>query len=185
MNSAFGPVMQHGYVVEDVAKTATEWAERVGVGPFYVLDRVVMEDYAYRGQRMTIELRIAFSYWGSVQIELAQPLSTGDSLYNHALRDAPGQLNHCAALVSDLDGLLARRGLRDRIIQSGGMGEVKFVYLGGYLPGGLHLELIQGPESMRMGNAGMEAAARAWDGARPLRPMEALPADLAALRPGG
>lgn len=174
--------MQHGYIVDNVAKAAIEWSERVGAGPFYVLDQVKMDQYYYRGKRTEVELRLGFGYWGSIQIELITQLNDADTLYSRALKSAPGKLNHCATIVSDIDSLLSSRNLAKRVIQSGSMPTgVKFVYLEEYLPDGLHLELIQPAGGALQGFAGMEAIARNWDGKNPVRPASALAEDLAAL----
>ena len=183
MSSGFGAVMQHGYIVKDVAQAAAEWTERVGAGPFYFIDRMPMDQYYFRGVRTDVELRLAFGYWAGLQIELIEPLGPADTLYSRALRDAPGKLNHCATVVTDIDRLLAQRGLEDRVIQSGTMPSgLKFVYLDAYLPGGLHLELIEATESMLGGFAGMQAVSRQWDGQDPVRPITRLQEDLARIR---
>jgi hypothetical protein len=182
----FGPVMQHGYIVGDVEKTALEWAERVGVGPFYILERNVMEDYYYRGQRMTIELKLGFAYWGSVQVELIQQINDAPSFYRDAARTGLDGINHLACIVSGVDSILERRRLKDRVVQSGRMNTgVSFVYLETYAPGGLHLELIDAPAETLMAFAGMEAVSRSWDGSRPLRSMEAFGEDMMALKKAG
>ncbi len=182
MRISFGPVMQYGYIVTDVEKSALEWVERAGVGPFYTLDRNRMEDYYYRGVRMPVEMRLAFGYWHGVQIELIQPLGEADSLYRRAVQTSAGKLNHLATVVSDLEGLLTRHALQDQVIQRGSMSSgVNFVYLEEYVPGGLHLELIEAPESTLAAFAGMEKSARHWDGRDPLRPITQLGTDLAAL----
>ncbi|MET0658752.1 MAG: VOC family protein [Steroidobacteraceae bacterium] len=182
MSGDIGPIMQLGYIVEDAAAAAAEWAERVGAGPFYVLDRNPMDDCYFRGERTPVEIRLAFGYWGSVQVELVQPLTTGPSFYREALRSGAGKLNHCAAIVTDLDTLLQQRNLQDRVILRGSMQSgLKFVYLEEYLPGGLHLELIQATPSTLGAFAGMEAIARSWDGRDPVRPMSAIAQDLATV----
>lgn len=182
MSADFGRIMQHGYVVGDVEQMVHEWATRVGAGPFYVID-TRMDEYYYRGVRTPVELHLAFGYWGSIQIELIQPLDNADTLYRRALNSAPGRLNHCATVVSDIDSLLASRGLQGRVVQSGSMPTgLKFVYLDEYLPDGLHLELIQPAGAALQAFEGMEAVARGWDGLNPLRPASALAQDLAALR---
>ena len=183
MNGGFGAVMQHGYIVTNAAAAAVEWAQRVGAGPFYVIDRMPMDQYFYRGVRTELELRLAFGYWEGLQIELIEPLGSADSLYSRALRDAPGKLNHCATVVSDIDRLLAQHGLHDRVIQSGKMPSgLKFVYLDEYLPGGLHLELIEATASMLSGFSAMQAVSGQWDGQDPLRPITRLQEDLARPR---
>lgn len=182
MQGKFGPVMQHGYIVDDVEKTAAQWIER-GIGPFYILDRNPMDEYHYRGKRTFVELKLGFAYWGSVQIELIQQLNDADTLYSRAVRSAPGQLNHFASIISGLDAFLARHKLENRVIQSGKMASgVSFVYLEEFMPGGQHLELIEPSPEALGGFAGMEAIARKWDGKNPMRPMPALGKDLAALK---
>jgi hypothetical protein len=181
MSIGFGAVMQHGYIVDDVGEAAAEWAERVDAGPFYVLDRIHMDQYFFRGVRTDVELRLGFGYWHGIQIELIQPLNDADTLYSRALRASAGKINHFAAVVPDIDALLASRRLQDRVIQRGDMPSgIKFVYLEEYLPGGLHLELMEAPQSTLMAFAGMEKASRQWDGRNPVRPMSALAQDLAA-----
>ena len=181
MHTDFGPIMQLGYIVEDAATAAHEWSARLGIGPFYVLDHNAMDDCYFRGTRTPAELRLAFGYWGSVQVELVQPLNGGTGFYRDALKGA-GKLNHCAVVVSDLDAVLTSRSLHDRVVLSGTMPSgLKFVYLEEYLPGGLHLELIQATPSTLGAFAGMEAIARRWDGSNPVRPMSAIAQDLAAV----
>ena len=181
MTADFGRIVQQGYVVADADAAAREWAERTGAGPFYVMDQA-LDAYVYRGAATPIRLRIAFGFWADMQIELIQPLGDEDSLYSRAVRADPGKLNHYACLVDDLDGLLARRRLQDRVLQSGTMPTgLKFVYLEAFIPGGLHLELIQPPPTTLMAFQGMEALARRWDGRDPLRSGERLAEDLAAL----
>ena len=178
MSTGFGTIMQHGYIVTDAEKSAAEWAERVGAGPFYMGDQR-MEQYYYRGVRMDIELRLAFGYWGAIQIELIQPLGRADSLYSRALQTSSGKLNHLATVVSDLDGLLSSRQLHNRVIQNGSTPSgLTYAYLDEYVPGGLHLELIQAQPSTLMAFASMEKAARQWNGQNPVRPMSALAQDV-------
>ena len=85
--------------------------------------------------------------------------------------------------MSDVDRLLAQRGLEDRVIQSGKMASgLKFVYLEQYLPGGLHLELIESTESMLGAFDGMQAVSRHGDGQDPVRPIARMQEDLARIR---
>jgi methylmalonyl-CoA/ethylmalonyl-CoA epimerase len=180
MSVEFGAVMQHGYIVADVRASVTEWAERIGAGPFYLVEHMRMDEYYFRGLRVPVEIRMAFGYWHGIQIELIEPLGSSDSLYSRALKTSAGKLNHVATVVSDLDALLARRQLREHIIQHGNMPSgLKFAYLDEYVPGGLHLELIEAQPSTLMAFAGMEKAARHWDGRDPLRPIAALAQELA------
>jgi methylmalonyl-CoA/ethylmalonyl-CoA epimerase len=186
MSTPFGQIMQHGYIVADVDKAAREWSERMNIGPFYVIDQTRLDEYYYRGKLTDLEMKLAFGYWGNIQIELIQPLSTTDTLYTRALKDEAGKLNHCATTVSDLDALIASHKLQGKEIQAGSMKSgVKFVYLDRWLPGGLHLEIVQQTKEGLMGNAAMEAVAQKWDGKNPVRPIAALGEDIARLQKAG
>lgn len=181
MGKDLGQIFQQGYIVANLEQAAQEWVERIGAGPFYVMDHLAMDNYYYRGQHTPVEMRMAFGYWGDIQIELIQPLGSATSLYSDALKTSADKLNHCATLVDgDLDKLLDQNDLRKHIIQEGNMPTgLKFVYLGHYLPDGSHLELIQATEQARMGFQGMKAVHAQWDKhTRPIRPITDLAADL-------
>ena len=181
MSKDVGAVFQQGYIVADVKQAAAQWVERVGAGPFYVMDHLALEQYYYRGKHTPIELRMAFGYWGAMQIELIQPLGSVPSLYTEALKTGAGKLNHCATVVNgDLDELLDEHGLSEHVIQHGSMPTgLKFVYLDSYMPDGSHLELIQATDEARMGFQGMQAIHERWDKQdRPVRPITALGGDL-------
>ena len=183
MKSDFGTIMQLGYIVGDVPAAARRWAD-LGVGPFYMLEGQELDNYYFRGELTELKMTMAFGYWGDIQVELITPVNDTDNLYTRALKDAPGKLNHYATIVADLDALLDAHNLGEQhIIQSGSMSSgVKFVYLDEFMPGGLHLELIQSPESAQQGFEGMKAVAKAWNGENPVRSMMSLGEDLAALK---
>jgi hypothetical protein len=69
MRRKVGPIAQHGYVVTDAAKTAMQWARRVGVGPFYQFDQPI-DGYVFRGKPVTDRSRRAVE-------ERAPPLMAG------------------------------------------------------------------------------------------------------------
>lgn len=182
MMNTFGDIMQLGYIVKDVPAAAEKWAG-LGIGPFYFLENQVFDNYYFRGVHTDLELSMAFGYWGDMQVELIQPINNSDNLYTQAIEKAPGKLNHYATVISDLESLLDKHNLRNRIIHNGSMPSgVNFAYLEEFVPGGFHLELIQAPETALQGFAGMKAIAKTWDGTRPVRSMMSLGDDLAALR---
>lgn len=181
MSTIFGPIVQHGYVVADAERAAHDWVETMGVGPFYVMD-IKIDEYYYRGARTDIELRIANGFWGSIHVELIQPLA-GNTLYSDAVKTEAGKLNHYATQVDNLDALMATRNLKSRVLQSGSMASgVKFVYLERFTPDGYHLELVQPPPSNRQMFAALEAIAKVWDGKNPIREAGQMADDYARLR---
>ena len=181
MRRKVGPIAQHGYVVTDAAKTAMQWARRVGVGPFYQFDQPI-DDYVFRGKPVNLRIKTAVSYWHDIQIELIQQVSPEESLYTEALRTAPNKLNHYATLVPDIDAGVTALDAEKYVVHRGGTaGGLKFVYLEKYLPDGSHLELMQVPAANLVAFDGMKAVCQAWDGTKPLRTMAELMTDLGAL----
>ena len=177
-----GAIMQHGYVVKNLQEAALEWTTKLGIGPFYSIENLQIEQCHFRNVQTKLEISVAFAYWGGIQIELIQQLSDERTLYSEAASNAAGKLNHCATIVDDIDLLLQRHKLNNRILQSGAMPNgLRFVYLDQYLPGSYHLELIEAQNSTLQAFAGMQAVTKAWNGLKPFRPIAALGEDLAAL----
>jgi methylmalonyl-CoA/ethylmalonyl-CoA epimerase len=178
-----GEINQHGYVVSSVAAAAAHYAELVGAGPFYV-GEFTLDNYHYRGIPKHCRLKIATGYWGAMLIEFIEPIEAKGTLYDRILPQHDGHLNHFGINVADIDGWLAKRGLADRVIQDGELRQsgMRFVYLDSLFPGNIHLEVIQAPPGALENYAAMAKASAAWDGRDPVRPMSALPGDLAAAR---
>jgi Glyoxalase/Bleomycin resistance protein/Dioxygenase superfamily len=179
-----GPIVQHGYVVRDAARTALQWAERMGVGPFYMFEAPI-QNYIYRGKPTPLTLRTGVSYWQGMQIELIQQTSSAPTFYTEALRKAPERLNHFAVMVPDIDAAIASLDAAKYVVHSGGTdGGLTFKYLENYLPDGTTLEFMSAPQNNLMAFEGMKAVSRAWDGTKPLRTMTDLMSDLGALAKG-
>jgi hypothetical protein len=181
MTANLGKIMQHGIVVSSLEAAVDEWAERVGVGPFYLVD-ITLEEYIYRGKSGECDLRLALSHWGDMQIELIEPVGAAVTLYSDVLPSEDGKLNHYGILVEDIDKAIDDTNMRDLVLQSGCSNGTKFVYLEKYVPGGYHLELIQLAESSKQAMSAMITACGRWDGSRPLRSMSELAEDIANLR---
>ena len=182
MQTPIGTIMQLGYVVDNLEQAVEQWHARTGVGPFYMMDAIGMDNYRYRGVSMPVEMRLAFGYWGSVQVEFIQPIGDGETFYHHALRDGANQLNHYATIVDNIETLLDERALHDKVIHEAVMPSgLRFVYLEHYFPGGQHLELIEAQPSTVQAFGAMQAIAANWNGERPLRPMSDVAGDIQAL----
>lgn len=183
MRANFGPIVQQGYVVGDVVESAMLWAERMGVGPFYVVEQHI-EKCSYRGKPGTANFRSALSSWRDFMIELVEPLDSGDNWNSYSLKRNPERVNHHAALVPDIDAVLKDLKLERYVVYTADIPGLRFAYLEEYLPDGTALELMQAKDStwLEFSNA-LQAVCRGWDGTRPVRKIEELRADIAALRP--
>ena len=167
---ALGPIMQNGFVVPDWRKAALHWADKLGVGPFFVVEHVEFSECRYRGETTSIDMSVAIAYAGGFQIELVEQHNDAPSIYRDFLAaNAPG-LQHVGALTEDLDAALDLNGLRNRIVQDGvtAAGQ-RFAYVDTVMHNGTMLEIIETDEAMQKSFDYMRKAAADWDGSRPVR----------------
>ena len=168
--SAFGRIMQNGYVVRDWREAAMHWAEKLGVGPFFVLEHVEFAECRFMGKPVEIDMSVAIAYSGDYQIELVQQHNDSPSIYTEFLKHNEPGLQHVGTLVDDLDVALDDNGLRERIVQDGvtAAGQ-RFAYVDTVLHNGTMLELIEADDAMRSTFAYMQKTASEWDGTKPIR----------------
>jgi hypothetical protein len=171
MHTLLGPVIQNGYVVDDLEAAARHWAEKLGVGPFYVFDSVAFDTVRYRGKPSPIEMSMAIGYWGELQIELIRPLNDAPSIYRDFAERGLTGLQHVGVLTDDLSrdlAALARRGVhpvQDGVAANG----TAFAYVDtDFHPGGM-VEIIETSPALAAGFAAIRKAADAWDGRDPVR----------------
>jgi len=98
----FGPITQLGYLTDDLDKTATLWAEVMGVGPFTKMSGVIMPA-TMDGETVEIKIDLALAYQSDVQIELIQPLCDSPSPYQANKRAGIWGAHHTQFTVDDLD----------------------------------------------------------------------------------
>lgn len=173
MNPDFGKVIQHSYVVPDIEEVVPRWA-RIGVGPFFVGPPTPIEEYYYRRKKCECTLRVALGCWGNIEVELLQPVGDDETFYSDALANSPGQLNHFASTVADVDALISEHDLEDQVVQHGTASGVRFAYVERLLPGGLLLELFEATPLFATSYRAIVEESLKWDGTRPLRGSEEL-----------
>jgi len=163
-----GTILQWGYSVKgDIDVIAGEYAEKLGVGPFFVMRNPTFREFIHKGEPQEPQIQTAIAYWGDVQIELSQCIN--DAKTHHRLGHQEG-LHHVCVLVDDLDETIERFKLRDKIMQTiVSTGGQRNVYIESYIPGGYHLEIAEKNESIYRAFDRMKEAALQWDGTRPVR----------------
>ena len=166
-----GTVMQMAYVPQDVEAALTYWTQTMGVGPFFRLEHVALEQTRYRGQAVCVDFSMLLGYWGDIQIELIQQHNDAPSIYKAWRDEGREGLHHVCVMVSDMAqarAICAEVGAE--VVQEarvGGGGEVIYVDAGGG-PGGL-IELLSLPQASHDFFAYMREQARTWDGSDPVR----------------
>lgn len=172
MRPLFGPVMQNAFVVNDLEAALDHWTRVMGVGPFFVFERIEFAEVGYQGRSaLDIDLTVAIGYWGNLQIELIHQRNDVPSIYTDFPARHVGGLQHMGVITEsvsqDLDRL-KRVGIEavQYGITSGGL---RFAYVStDQHPGGM-IELIESNPGMLKFFSKMQAAAQEWDGSEPVR----------------
>lgn len=177
MSRIFGKtVTQNGYVVRDIEAAMKHWIEVLGVGPWFYMENIPVEDFRYKGEPSPMEFAVALANSGDFQLELIMQLNDAPSLYKDFLDAGHEGLQHIAYWTETMDADLERiLGAGYEIGQSGHVGENgRFVY---FLTEGHPGTVIELSEvSGRKGQffKKIKAAAQDWDGSDPIRTIATL-----------
>jgi hypothetical protein len=171
MSRLFGPVRQNGYVVHDIEAALAHWTGVMGVGPFWYVERVPMQEFRYRGEPSPLEVSIALANSGPLQIELIQQRNDAPSMYRDFLAAGHEGLQHVAYWTEAFDRDLAR-ALENgfEIGQAGQIGaDGRFVYFESRAHPGSVIELSEISGAKGRFFAHIADAAERWDGSDPIR----------------
>lgn len=166
-----GRVDQIGYVVNDMQSAIRHWTEVVGVGPFILTEHIEYRTFAYHGEETGIDLSLAISYIGDVQVELIYQHNDVPSMYRTLQRTAKDGVCHIAQYVDDFEvasaGLIANGA---KVIQysQAVTGEETLYLETDHHNGGL-IEFIRVTDEQKAGLALFKQTVAKWDGLRPIR----------------
>ncbi|WP_018177712.1 VOC family protein [Jongsikchunia kroppenstedtii] len=162
------PIVQVGYVVDDLDAGIKHWIDTAGMGPWTVFRGVTLNG-TYLGQPTTVTMHVAMGYSGETQIELMEITSDTPSPY----ADADGKPllgpHHVAWLTDDLDVSLAeaKAAGQEVLFQAEGPG-TRVAYVHSPTHPGPIFEYIQTDGMREMIKYGIEQT-RNWDGTDPVR----------------
>lgn len=167
--AAIGPVMQIAFVPDDFDSALRHWTEVMGVGPFFLLENIRLEEMRYLGETSDAVFTIALAYWGDLQVELIRQDNDAPSLYRD--RRNGGAMHHVCILTDDITAARATADAAgcDLLVEAkvGADGAVIYVDSKGY-PGGI-VEVLQPASGSEGLFAMIRETARSWDGAEPVR----------------
>lgn len=171
-------IWQNSWVVPDVEAAAMQWVRNFGVGPFFITQYGddVLTDLVYRGQPGTLNIMVALSHAGPVQVELIQCLDDNPTPYRDTVKMGQTAFHHVAVWTDDMEADLAHyekqgnaTAISGRIINS-----VRFAYVDTHDRLGCMVEMVErSPEfdaRLRM----LEDICLNWDGSDPLREIPAI-----------
>lgn len=175
MSRLFGPIRQNGYVVHDLHAAMDHWIHAMGVGPWFLFEKVKLDWFRHRGRDSSPDLSIALANSGDLQIELIQQHDDAPSLYREFLDSGREGLQHVAFWSTDYQALYDEMLSRD--YELGHEGQIggeqgRFAYFdsgsqrGGRMGSVIEISDVSGPKG-RFFEA-IRKAAVAWDGEAPV-----------------
>jgi methylmalonyl-CoA/ethylmalonyl-CoA epimerase len=168
--SAFGTLVQTGFVVSDYEAAVNYWLE-LGVGPFFEMPHVPLPKQMYRGEPTNVDMSVAIGYSGATQVEIIVQHNDAPSLYRDFIAETGGGLHHLGFLSDDYDAAVVRAtSLGQPVVQEwmdvmGG----RYAYLARLAQAGAYIEVIEGQKMLKGVFAMIREASESWDGADPRR----------------
>jgi glyoxalase/bleomycin resistance protein/dioxygenase superfamily protein len=165
-----GPIFQVAWVPQNFEAALDYWLRVMGVGPFFIMEHIPMRDTEYYGQQTPVDMTVANSFWGNVQIELVRQHNADTTIYTTWRDSGQRGPHHMAIAAPDLAAAQARiEGAGGVIAQRGvvpGACEYWYYDLGGTGP---YIEIGRANATFRNIHDQMKAAAGQWDGRDPVR----------------
>jgi hypothetical protein len=97
-----GPVRQVGYVVRDIETAMQEWLY-LGVGPWFYTEKAPVDNFQYMGKPYELDMSVALTHSGYIQVELIQQRNEAPSLYRDFLNTCKEGIQHISHWVDDFD----------------------------------------------------------------------------------
>lgn len=174
MSRFFGAIRQNGYVVRDIEAAMDHWSRLYGIGPWFYIERVSIDFFRYRGKESPVELSIALTNSGPLQIELIQQRNDAPSMYRDFLEAGNEGLQHIAYWAQDFQSLYEdalSHGLS--VCHEGQIGgpHGRFAYFEQQSHPGSVIEISDISGSKGDFFAHIHDVARDWDGTKPIRPV--------------
>lgn len=121
---------QVGLVVKDVLRTAEDYWNILGIGPWniYELHAPVLSKVTYRGKPAQFSMKLGVATVGPVQLELIEPV-LGDSIYSDFLAEygeGPHHLRFTTDNVDETTQIMAKEGFP--LLMSGRIGDGAFAF---------------------------------------------------------
>jgi hypothetical protein len=164
---------QSAWVVDDIYETANLWAEKTGIGPFFVAEygEGALIDTLYRGAPSTLTMKTALAQAGKMQIELIQPTGDMPSAYRDTVPMGRTAFHHIALWSSDVEAGIAGYEEKGFEVATRGnaAGIVQFAYIDTSAVFGHMIELVEKNDIIQGIFDSVATAAIGWDGSEPVR----------------
>jgi methylmalonyl-CoA/ethylmalonyl-CoA epimerase len=163
------------YVVEDIEATVNHLVDQLGAGPFFLVERVPLENVLSRGEPAEFVHNSAFGYCGGGAIELIEAVRLAPERVEKSFSAPRPRIHHVAYAVPPTEVADVRRSLDERGLSqylSSQLGEVDTTLHDASATLGHDIEIHVDSEGLRDFFGMVSGAAQGWDGSQPLRPVE-------------
>ena len=168
-----GKKIQLAFVVSDLDAAMEYWTQTLKVGPFVVIEHSVGgRKVLHRGQRTDMDMSLAFSYMGDIQIELVKQTNDSPSPYKDFLDSGRQGLHHIAFWPEDFQAACTE-------VERSGFTEVCAMYLEDGTRNvcyydtpthlGIMIEVVPMTPARTSYFGRMKKLTENWDGTRPVR----------------
>jgi methylmalonyl-CoA/ethylmalonyl-CoA epimerase len=163
------------YVVEDIEATVNRLVDQVGAGPFFLVERVPLENVRSRGEPAEFVHNSAFGSCGDGAIELIEALGLAPERVEERFSGPRPRIHHVAYVMPPAEVAAVRSSLDERGVPqylSSQLGEVDATLHDASAVLGHDIEIHVDSEGLRGFFGMVRGAAEGWDGSKPLRPVE-------------
>ncbi len=170
-----GEPHHYAYVVEDIEATVSRLVDQLGAGPFFLVERVPLENVLSRGETAEFVHNSAFGSCGDGAIELMETVRLAPDRVEKGFSGPRPRIHHVAYAVpatevADLRRSLDERGLPQYL--SAQLGEVDMTLHDACAVLGHDVEIHVASDGLRGFFELVRGAAEGWDGSEPLRAVE-------------
>jgi Glyoxalase/Bleomycin resistance protein/Dioxygenase superfamily len=164
-------IVQIAYAVTDVREGARQWTERMGAGPFFILDHISLAEVWHQGQPAVFDHSSAYGQWGQVMVELVQQHDVAPaSLASAVRRDARG-IHHVTWFAASLEQEQRRLNKAGwpEVLTAATANGLKFAFHDATRDLGHLVELYEPTDSILAFYGKVAQAANGWHGRDPVR----------------
>jgi hypothetical protein len=169
-----GEPHHYAYVVEDIEATVARLVDQLGAGPFFLIERVPLENVLSRGEPAEFNHNSAFGYCGAGAIELMETISLAPGRVEERFSGPRPGIHHVAYVVPPAEVAEVRRSLDQRgLLQylSAQLGETHNTFHDASATLGHDIEIHVDCQGLRDFFELVSGGAEGWDGSEPLRPV--------------
>jgi hypothetical protein len=163
------------YVVADIEATVNRLAGQLGAGPFFLVERVPLENLRSRDEPAEFVHNSAFGSYSGGTIELIETISLAPERVKKGFSGPRPGIHHIGYAVAptevvDLRSSLDQRGLPQYL--SAQLGETDNTFHDASASLGHDIEIHVDCQGLRGFFEMVRGGAEGWDGSEPLRPVE-------------